>query len=85
MDPCAGVKELNSNFNTISVYPNPCSEYFYIKSSMKEEEGIVVNELGQVVARFEVKEDEAKKIVGLRRGIYFVITNRSRLKIIIGD
>ena len=66
----------------LNVYPNPSAGTFNI-SSGKNEYVKITNELGQLIKTIELNADEKLSVSGLAPGVYFVLTNETRIKIIV--
>jgi hypothetical protein len=80
---CAGLKEYQlPGKDNLIVYPNPASDSFILLSS-KDETVNIFNDVGQLIRRVRLSANTEEKITGLNKGIYFVISPHSRLKMII--
>jgi hypothetical protein len=80
---CVGLKEyLPAENDRLSAYPNPANGSFNLYSR-KEETVNIFNELGQLIRKVQLTANTEVKITGLDKGIYFVISLHSRLKMII--
>jgi hypothetical protein len=64
------------------VYPNPSAGQFNLISG-KDETVRIINELGQLIKRFELKADSPLMIGDLAPGVYFVMSLDARIKIIV--
>ena len=73
VNACTGLQELNSNLNSLNIYPNPNNGEFTL-SSTNTVKLAVINQLGQVIKNIELNENNAyqSKLSGLSSGIYFV-------------
>ncbi len=81
-----GINELTNINSSLVVYPNPSSNYFYVKTSDNNNSVIeITNSFGQLIYRF--KETGLIKIncVGWASGIYFLRCDNFTSKIIISN
>jgi hypothetical protein len=80
---CSGLKEYSTlESDYLSAYPNPSNGTFNLRST-RDEAVNILNELGQLIKKVQLPSNTEVKITGLDKGIYFVISPRSRLKIIV--
>jgi hypothetical protein len=80
---CVGLKEYSPpEKDNLAAYPNPANESFNLRST-REETVNILNELGQLIRKVQLPANTEVKITGLDKGIYFVISPHSRLKMII--
>ena len=84
--PCTvGINSFSgSEANKIKVYPNPNNGTFIITSGTSETARIL-NELGQIVRILNLSSESDTEIKGLPVGIYFLTTERKRIKIVVAD
>lgn len=83
VSPCTGLENYNNSSNIyFNVYPNPSNGFFNIKSNSKESIKII-NELGQIIQTIEVNPDAELSVSGLKPGMYFILSNSRRVKILI--
>lgn len=81
---CVGIKENVKSDRPLSVYPNPGAGTFTIKTSAAENVSII-NELGQIIQIISVRAEKETYVSGLSKGIYFVITSTTRMKLVVTD
>jgi beta-glucanase (GH16 family) len=69
-----------------NLFPNPNSGTFIFQGKLGESY-FIVNELGQVISKIELKNSESLEITGLQSGMYVVVstTGLERKKIIVVD
>lgn len=80
---CVGVNNLIYNEpQGLRVYPNPSAGEFNLVNS-NEETVKIVNEFGQVIRSIDMQADTAIKVSGLSAGVYFVLSDKTRIKIIV--
>lgn len=85
VNTCLGIGNVNlTEADQLSVYPNPSNGSFVLKSS-NNEIALILNEIGQTLRSFNLIASEEVKINNLPAGIYFVLTPKSRKKIIVRD
>jgi hypothetical protein len=80
---CIGVNELKGNSDGgITVYPNPNSGNFIIRSDVNLTLRII-NTLGQLVSEFNLSDDNRNEILinNLESGIYFIQGDSKRYTI----
>ena len=80
---CTGVNEIQTNSNTILIYPNPNNGEFIL---IINEQGIykIINSIGQTVETIEMKENSQQiNINGLSDGIYYIIGKTAKAKIVV--
>ena len=69
----AGVEDLVSNNELVSVYPNPASNVLYIKGIKANDCTVnVMDMMGKTVIRQSVKENEGIDVSGISNGIYLL-------------
>lgn len=79
VDQASGIKEVNTENNTISVYPNPAKDFITVNSIATIKSVKVYNTVGQVVIEKSVKDNVAKIAVSeLKSGVYFVATETEK-------
>ena len=64
------------------VYPNPNNGSFNISSDIGGK-AILINQFGQVIKEFILEESRETSIKNLTEGVYFLITSRDKLKIVV--
>ena len=80
---CVGINgQMITEPKGLSVYPNPSAGQFNL-SSGKDETVRIVNELGQLIKSFDLKADASVMISDLSPGVYFVMSQDTRIKIIV--
>jgi hypothetical protein len=80
---CVGINgQVITEPKGLSVYPNPSAGQFNL-SSGKNETVRIVNELGQLVKNIDLKADAPVMISDLSPGVYFVMSQDTRIKIIV--
>jgi hypothetical protein len=80
---CVGISSFDSYiYNSMSVYPNPNSGDFTIKSD-NDEIALIINELGQTLRKVDCIRATETKITSLPPGIYFIVTPNARKKMIV--
>ena len=74
VSPCTGIGEFEKNNLQLSIYPNPNSGSFNVKSEINLHLTLV-NEIGQVVSVFSLDENNSHEftIKELSAGLYFVM------------
>lgn len=77
-----GIKSYSQDNNETNVFPNPSNGEVFIKSNHGQLIS-VINELGQTVQTLVLIPKEEIKIVGLKPGIYFIVSTTTRKKIIV--
>jgi hypothetical protein len=79
-----GVNENNLDRSNVSVFPNPNNGAFTIKSA-KNELITITNELGQVIKSIDLNKqnDFSFEIINLKPGIYFLIGESTKHKIVV--
>ncbi|MDP3558257.1 MAG: T9SS type A sorting domain-containing protein [Bacteroidota bacterium] len=82
---CTGIESIASNSsNTLQVYPNPSNGEFNISFS---EKGIyyLINALGQTIKEIKIVDlnNSTIEVANLPTGVYFIIGNRTKAKIIV--
>jgi trimeric autotransporter adhesin len=83
VDPCIGIQETKADkLYELSVYPNPNSGRFSIRSSTAQSL-LIFNELGQLVRKLEMRAEEEQVIEQLTQGIYFIQGHHSRYKLVV--
>lgn len=82
VSPCIGIKENFTETNKLLIYPNPNKGTFIIKGS-DNEKALIVNEIGQIIKTIYLTEGKEETITGLPNGIYIIISNTSRSKVVI--
>lgn len=82
---CVGINTIDpADEVLLNLYPNPNNGSFSIKSGA-DELALILNEVGQTLQQVQLLEDKETKIVGLPPGIYFIVTPKSRKKIIVTE
>lgn len=78
---CTGVVEALSNANNLNFYPNPNNGNFILAIDSKSEI-IIINLVGQEIARLELEAGENQiNLGGIVNGIYFIkVSNKSYTK-----
>ena len=66
----------------LNVFPNPNNGQFILNSG-NDETVRIVNELGQLIRAVDLKADAETKVDGLNPGVYFVLSQRTRIKIMV--
>jgi len=66
-----GLNKLNSA--EVMIYPNPASEFIYLKGFYENSDFMLVNSVGSLVARGELSNEAGINIANLSPGIYFLI------------
>jgi hypothetical protein len=80
---CVGINgQVITEPKGLSVYPNPSAGQFNL-SSGKNETVKIVNELGQLIKHIDIKADAPLMISDLSPGVYFVMSQDTRIKIIV--
>jgi hypothetical protein len=80
---CNSIKENKaSEYGNLLVYPNPSNGEFYIRTDT-ELEAVLYDNQGKQVRKFKVNPSEEKTISGLAPGIYYIVADNRRRKIII--
>jgi hypothetical protein len=81
---CTGVEQLNADDPSISIFPNPNNGTFTIQSK-KEESITITNELGQMIqiVSLNAKNNYKFTVGNLSPGVYFMIGERSKQKIVV--
>lgn len=82
VSPCVGIKENYAEANKLLIYPNPNNGTFIIKG-WANEKAVIVNELGQIIRTLYLSEGKQEVINGLPNGIYSIISNTSRNRVVI--
>lgn len=78
-----GIESINTiPDNYFKIYPNPNNGEFNIKSSTKETVRII-NELGEVVRVIDINPEQEYHISELSSGIYVILSDKSKTKIIV--
>ncbi len=78
---CTGLEKRNLNEN-ILIYPNPNNGDFILRSNLGEN-AFIFNELGQLIKSVYLEPESESKITGLDSGIYVIISNSIKKKIIV--
>ncbi|WP_317898515.1 T9SS type A sorting domain-containing protein [Aurantibacillus circumpalustris] len=83
-DPCVGIIEYKDDASpfSLNIYPNPNNGSFVIKST-KSRTAVIRNELGQIVKTIYLEPNSETQVSGLNAGIYFVLSDDFKKKIII--
>lgn len=84
VNACLAVVEIDRLNNPTNIYPNPNNGSFSITSGANQV-ALILNEIGQTLQQVQLLEDKETKIVGLTPGIYFIVTPKSRKKIIVTE
>src|SRR5690606_7534685 len=79
---CTRILEQSRSINNIVVYPNPSTGDLYFSSSVDRPVS-VYNELGQLVTYLVMKAGKESKVSNLPAGIYTIVSDKSRSKVII--
>jgi len=80
---CVGINDPKSkDYAGLMAYPNPSSGQFILTSGFDEVISIH-NELGQLVQRVTLNAGDKITVPGLRPGVYFVSSERVRIKVIV--
>ena len=81
---CTGIQSLVSANASIVVFPNPNNGEFTI-SSNKTETISIINDLGQIIENFELNQPNnfSYKVTNLQSGIYFLVSNSIKQKIVV--
>ena len=66
----------------LTAYPNPSNGQFILNSG-SDESVRIVNELGQLIRTVDLRSDTETKVEGLDPGVYFVLSQHTRIKIIV--
>jgi hypothetical protein len=82
---CAvGIKEINSETATVSLYPNPANQSITIQTSSEKQLPIVIyNSIGEIVYKENLNRQLEINTSTFSQGIYFVIISDKNLKIVI--
>jgi hypothetical protein len=78
---CIGLSELNSD-NGFIIYPNPSDGTFMI-NAVKDETILIFNDTGQLIRKVDLVVSGNNEVANLPRGIYFLIGENKRQKIIV--
>lgn len=71
---CTGINELDPNNSDFSIYPNPTSGVFFLKTNLNHEhEVMVLNTLGQVILKSKLNSGTKVDLTKEANGIYQVI------------
>jgi hypothetical protein len=79
---CTGFAENSIDEHSVFVYPNPNNGSFKI-AGIYEGRGFIMNQSGQVVKEIEFKENEEITIENMAKGMYFLVTPRLKMKIVV--
>ena len=80
---CTGISEIEKNYNSVSIYPNPNKGEFTLNVP---EPGsyLIINAIGQIVQNIEAAElSQNIRLNDFESGIYYLIGRNSKAKIII--
>ncbi|MDI1356338.1 MAG: T9SS type A sorting domain-containing protein [bacterium] len=80
---CVGIEQLHS-FNNGSgrVYPNPNNGNF-VYSGPQTGTALIINQFGQKVREISLSDQSETTITNLTEGIYYLITSREKIKIVV--
>lgn len=67
-----GIDDDNSESNSLSIYPNPTSDYFSVKNNFAALQINIYNTFGRKVASKKVETNEKIDVSELNSGLYFV-------------
>ena len=71
-----------TDYDNVTVYPNPVHDKLFINSNMIDGLCVIVNMLGQTVMQFNIEAGLTKVDVGnLSNGSYIVIIGNERIKL----
>ena len=73
-----------SEYGNLLVYPNPTNGEFYIRTD-SELDAVLYDNQGKMIRKFKVNPSEEKTISGLAPGIYYIVADNRRRKIIITE
>lgn len=80
---CVGIMDPGSpDYAGMKAFPNPNAGEFTLRSGFDEQVKLY-NELGQLIKEFEIRAGEQVKMSNLRPGVYFVNSERIRIKLIV--
>jgi N-acetylneuraminic acid mutarotase len=81
---CTGIQQVNSQLNSVIVFPNPNNGEFTIQSQIGDVVNIT-NELGQVIEIIELNQQNnfSYHVNHLQNGIYFLVGKTVKQKVIV--
>lgn len=80
VDECAGISHILNDQKTINVFPNPNNGSFRITGSGKAK---IISQSGQIIRELEFMNGEETLVNDLSEGLYFVIGDNTRVKMIV--
>ncbi len=81
---CTNLTQHRLNENRLLVYPNPNNGNFKL-SGKCDETLVLLNQIGQLVKEIELIKDLEIEIENLPGGIYFLVGDKVKLKIVVQD
>lgn len=82
---CAGIMDPKSpDYTGLIAYPNPSSGQFTLSSGY-DEIVFIYNQLGELVRTFQLNADEKVSVNYLSPGVYFISSERIRIKVIVTE
>lgn len=72
-DQALGIND--EKLNSLTIYPNPASDYVFLNDSYIGEEVILLDILGKKVLNIKVAQNNSIDVSKLAKGIYFIRTN----------
>lgn len=73
----------NNSLTSISIFPNPATNYFTVSGLETENLLTIVDLSGKMVMQQQISPDEHISIAGLSKGIYIVKVNNKTIKLIV--
>ncbi|MCC6372704.1 MAG: T9SS type A sorting domain-containing protein [Bacteroidia bacterium] len=82
VDICNGIKNIKQNENSMLLYPNPSNGEFFIKAE-KNMAAFLFDNQGKLLRKITLTAGSEQAVTGLNPGIYYVVADNRRQKIII--